>query len=478
MTPSKAPSRSIISGSIVSTAVIASLVVGLAPAHAQIPPPIVSPDRVPDVPPTPPGQSPFPFFDNFSWRAFIALNWPAMPGTPNRGQPDRTRAFGDTRGPRVWQTWKSRYEIFQPSGAIPAPWASYAGQNPCSVGFSNEVTTLSSFSAFSDFNQAAFSLSKLGNPLVAQNQTYVRYEVRANRQEFDSIVGNKWYLAANLPGPNNAVPFNTQSIEVKASWRILTDKDTPAIRGRYYVVPRAQVFDIVANKCVLQDIALVGFHIVVKTPDRPQWIWSTFEQIDNVPGLTSEPKPPPGIPFSFNNPGQPQTLNPPRGPTPISSINPPVANPAAMQVVRKQRIQPDTMNTNAAFWNLPQIKGTVWQNYMLVSTQWPTQIAPESPSNNGVPFPSGGSEIANTTMETYFQFDGGSCMDCHTISNSQGRDFVMFVTMDAFRPTVAAPSEAFSAKIAAEQANQTATALDNDPLVKALADFFDAAKTK
>jgi hypothetical protein len=120
----------------------------------------------------------------------------------------------------------------------------------------------------------------------------------------------------------------------------------------------------------------------------------------------------------------------------------------------------------------------VWQNYMLVSTQWPTQIAPESPSNNGAPFPSGGSEIANTTMETYFQFDGGSCMDCHTISNNQGRDFVMFVTMDAFRPTVAAPSEAFSAKIAAEQANQTATALGNDLLVKALADFFDEAKTK
>jgi hypothetical protein len=477
MTPSKTLPQ-LASVAIAAAAMIASFVAGMMPAHAQIPPPIVSPDRVPDVPPTPPGMSPFPFFDNFSWRAFIALNWPARPGAANRGQPDRTRAFGDTKGPRVWETWKSRYEIFQPGGAIPTPWASYAGQNPCGSGFSNEVTTLSSFSAFSDFNQAVFSLSKVGNPLVAQTQTYARYEVRANQQEFDSIVGNKWYLAANLPGPNNAVPFNLQSMEVKAAWRILTDKDTPAIRSRYYVVPNAQVFDVVAGKCTLQDIALVGFHIVTKTPDRPQWIWSTFEQVDNVPGLTTEPKPPAGIPLSFNNPSQPQTLTPPRAPPPISSTNPPVATPTAMQVVRKQKIQPDTMNTNAAYWNLPQIKGTVWQNYMLVATQWPTQISPENPSNNGVPFPDGGSEVANTTMETYFQFDGGTCMDCHTISNSQGRDFVMFVTMDAFRPNVAAPSEAFTAKMEAVQANQTATSLGNDPMIKALGEFFDAARTK
>lgn len=28
----------------------------------------------------------------------------------------------------MWSTWKSRYEIFQPDGAIPSPWASYDGR--------------------------------------------------------------------------------------------------------------------------------------------------------------------------------------------------------------------------------------------------------------------------------------------------------------------------------------------------------------
>jgi hypothetical protein len=184
------------------------------------------------------------------------------------------------------------------------------------------------------------------------------------------------------------------------------------------------------------------------------------------------------VPFSFNNPGLPQTLNPAKQPPSISLDNKPVADPSPMQVVRKQPIVPQTMNMNAAYWNLPQIKGTVWQNYMLVMTQWPTKIAPEDPTNAGNPFPSSGSALGNTTMETYFQFDGGSCMVCHAKSNEGGRDFVMFVTMDAFRPGVHAPSELFSAKIAADGSLQSGTALSSDPVMKSLMEFFEAAEQK
>ena len=82
-------------------------------------------------------------------------------------------------------------------------------------------------------------------------------------------------------------------------------------------------------------------------------------------------------------------------------------------------------------------------------------------------------------METYFQFDGGSCMDCHTISNSAGRDFVMFVTVDAFRPSVPAPAALFSAKVSTgAQARRTENALSNEPMLKSLQQFFDAAKLK
>jgi hypothetical protein len=298
-------------------------------------------------------------------------------------------------------------------------------------------------------------------------------------------------LADNLPTATTPVPFKSGSTETKAAWRVLTDADTAEVRKRYYIVPGAQVLDVSSGQCVARDIALVGFHIVTKTPHRPQWIWSSFEHVDNVPGLSSEPQPPAGIPRSFNNSSQQQTLIPENRPPRLSPDNPPVSDPTPMQVVRKQAIKPKTMDMNRAYWDLPEIKGTVWQNYMLVMTQWPTQVAPETPNNNGTPFPSSGSSLANTTMETYFQFDDGSghCMTCHHLSNRRGRDFVMFVTFDAFRPdapdmnalanpNVQSPGGPTAARANGDALRRSRETLMSDPLIRSLSDFFEATRDK
>ena len=55
---------------------------------------------------------------------------------------------------------------------------------------------------------------------------------------------------------------------------------------------------------------------------------------------------------------------------------------------------------------------------------------------------------------------------------------MMFVTMDAFRPGVLAPSELFSAKVAADGSLQAGVALSNDQMVKSLMEFFEAAEQK
>lgn len=422
---------------------------GASQINAQPLPPTVSPDLPVDV--ATPTSDIFPAFDDFSWRSFIALNWPAQVGADKRGKADLGRRFADATGPRVWTTWKSRFEIFQPDGKVPAAWTSFDGQNPCGPTHSNAVTTLSAFTAFGDFNQATMSLENLANPLVARNGTYVRYDVRVNEAEFNSIVANEWYLAAKLPDASNATTapaFNTGSVEVKAAWKILTSADGPEARARYYTIDDAQVFDPASNACVAMDIALVGLHIVSKTPSLPQWVWSTFEHIDNVPGA-EHPAPPAGVGLSFNDPSLPQSLDPRRRPLAITPDNPPVANPTPMQVVRLQSIQPSTVATNLAYWSSPEIKGSVWENYMLVMTQWPTNTSP-APDNPGEPFPAAGSALANTTMETYFQRDGFSCMDCHQIANEEGRDFVMFVSFDAFRPGVTAPADLFTERLAPE----------------------------
>jgi hypothetical protein len=83
------------------------------------------------------------------------------------------------------------------------------------------------------------------------------------------------------------------------------------------------------------------------------------------------------------------------------------------------------MAMNRAYWALPGIKGTVWEHYMLVADQWPTQPHPIDPYNDGVFFPEGRKEnLVNTTIETYSQDPPSSCMSCHQGFNARGRDFI------------------------------------------------------
>lgn len=475
---------------IAAVALIVAICAPSRQASAQDITPKVLPDRLDDVPDAP--TNPFPRFDNFSWRAFIALNWPAQDGAPNRGLPDRTKKLGDA-GPRVWETYKARYEVFAPGAPKPAAWTSYDGTNPCGGAVTNQTKTLSAFSHFADYNQAAFTLATLANPLVDQNRMYTRYEVRFSREQFNSIVddNNKWYIKQNLPTAAKPGKFQNGSIEIKAAWRILKDGDGTN-RARFYVT-KAMVFDPVATTqagsivCRESDVALVGFHVAIKTPLRPQWIWSSFEHVDNVPPKSTEPdaKNVPA-PYSFNSGNPPAALAPAAAPRMISDSNPPNPNPDPMQVVRLQPIQPDTMKMNCDYWNLPDIKGTIWANYMLIMTQWPTAPENPDPSNMGAPFPIGtASTLANTTMETYQQRNGHSCMECHQeVSNRLGRDFVAFMALDAHDPaqqTLAATAFGLNPRNVAPQdrAKRPArplatpaparTALDDDPAVKALA---------
>jgi hypothetical protein len=244
-----------------------------------------------------------------------------------------------------------------------------------------------------------------------------------------------------LPDPDNPAQLPAGSIAVKAAWRLLTAADPPAVRARYYVVENANVVDVgktlAAGRvvCSKSDIALVGLHIVIRTRFRPQGIWSTFEQVDNVPpvgkGDAREPDArQAGLPYSYFDASKPRLGLWPRfgspDTLPVSLRNPPKMVPTPMQVVRRYPIHPSTVAMNRAYAALPGVKGTVWEHYMLVANQWPTVTRPVDPRNDGVFFPQMRKEnLVNTTMETYFQDPPSSCMACHhKVANVYGRDFV------------------------------------------------------
>ena len=450
----------VIRADLLTTLLLASLAAlgSLGPVVAEEVTPLVAPFSIEDVPST--RVDPFPGFDNFAWRAFIALNWPSLTDPGHRGVADRSKGFGDP-GPRVWETFKSRYELFQVGpdwrAAAPGPWTTYDARNPCGPDIDGRTKTLASFEPFLDFNQAAFLPGVAANPLVAQNRTYVRYEVRVNELEYSALAASGWSRGENLPDEAHPAHLPAGSIAVKAAWRLLTSADTPAIRARYYVVENVEVVDVAKTLaagrtvCSKSDVALVGLHVVIKTKYRPQGIWSSFEHVDNVPpageGEAREPDAKDAAaPYSFfdaSKPdlglwptfGSPDTL-------PVSLQNPPKIDPRPMQVVRRHPIHPSTMAANRGYWSLPGIKGTVWEHYMLVASQWPTVTHPADPQNDGVYFPglalpadaarenyqtpdAPKENLVNTTIETYLQDPPSSCMSCHqAVSNALGRDFV------------------------------------------------------
>jgi hypothetical protein len=374
---------------------------------------------------------PFAFFDDFSWRSFVALVWPALQG--QRGVADAAQGIGTGSSPLVFETYKADWEVFQQQGAAPASWNTFGGKNPCpnvpSSGFNDLV--LASFTKFGNVGQAG--VHGLVGPLVAQNGTYVLYLAAVNSVEFNQILANQWYLRSKL----SSVRFTPDGlgnnpIDIKSSWVVI--KNNHPNPARYYT-RTAWVFDLTTNSCSKQTVGLVGLHIVTKTGSRAQWVWSTFEQIDNVPGTGAT------APFGFNN-GQAAPPMPIVNPT--SFPPPPIPPQPPMNVIRQTPIAASTQTTNAKYQAALKTRGLgVWQFYQLVATQWPVPgNAPQNPATPAFTFPGTGATtaFANTTMETFDQRNiRQSCMACHNIvgptNASASTDFLWMLELNAFPAT-------------------------------------------
>ncbi len=407
----------------------------------------------PNAPPNATSEQARPFFDWFSWESFIALNWPASgTGRGNPDQPNNPSVFtGMTNtAPVTWGTYKANWELFDQYDKRPTPWNDY--NSPYAPALCPQaqqtdkqlVMVTKGDTELQDVNQA-FSF-----PLVDQASNFVYFEVRYNQPQYEWIRGTDgnqatWlYLMKNLPPCTTqpctgvALPPNPQnpgdSIMVKAAWRNISG--LPAAQQQRYYTVNAWVYDSRTNQCTQTKMGMVGFHIAQKTSLFTEWIWSSFEQVDNVPPKVDN------VPSSFNN----GTDNPPTGtqgfanrPTYTAPGQLP-ANPTPTQVSRLNPIPTtppgaSTVDVNNTFHAaLP--KTSVWQYYELVITQWPTNPTQfKAPANRGVypqdcggAFPVNGA--VNTTLETYFQnaqlatgAGGNSCMSCHFNAGTGLRDF-------------------------------------------------------
>lgn len=359
-------------------------------------------------------------FDVFSWQSFVALNWPANPdGTPNN-----QLVIGQMpNGPVVWQSWKESRDIFLLDGAKPSAWHE-SNALPDACKHLNPGSIPAGTIHLSQVGKTPNVLDESGEPfqtgpLIDQNGQYTRYEILTNEAMFNYILENNLYSKngqktfgkdADFPASNPSTG-RVGAIMLKAAWIKMGGKFDPA---RYHTT-HALVYDNpeeqhgVKPACALEQVGLVGFHIAHKTEGEPQWIWSTFEHVANAPTKGDDRS---STAYNFFDAACTHcTINEP----PPRPWNPAAPYTQPTQIERVIPITEDAKKINQVFHAALEnaVPGSVWVNYELVSTQWPTNAkSPTDPT--GVPAPS---FLANTTLETYIQGDikqtSSSCMACH-----------------------------------------------------------------
>ncbi|NEQ35185.1 MAG: hypothetical protein F6K40_02210 [Okeania sp. SIO3I5] len=418
-------------------------------------------------------------FDVFSWQSFIAFNWPVdsegnpLPEITDSGTPE-------------WQTWKESLQVFRPDGGDPMQDTPRRCDN--NPGNMRELYVTSSiFSNTVDQNIADEVDQAFTSPLYDQNGKEVRYEIFINDEEYNYIVDNKLYnldgqiaysqnshLPVNFPTGDNATG-EVGVIELKLAWKELNidDRSLPHldIPSRFYtetvLLPDLDdngepILDRNGNfkNCEEKQMGLVGMHISHKTKSSPQWIWATFEQVDNLDvndleSVNGRPLYP--LFHDYSAAGQTLPVNVPPIPRDIKTGKPDISGMKRTQVSRPIPIPKAKQQLNEQAQGILAAVSSPLQYYELIDTQWPTAPLPTdkcrfptdscyaavpgnpSPDNlpEGITRKSTGSPapvyLTNSIMETYFQtgnqeahfqengfpfdntqvFGTESCMACH-----------------------------------------------------------------
>jgi len=416
-----------------------------------------------------------------AWQEFIDLNWQADAKKPGFADPNvPSSAFGepDNVNPTVWESYLEATDVFR-SAMLKSD---LIGRN--SIKSTAQTTwlrprpPLKALSRLSKLGDTSIQLSSVtqadGGWLTAQTGDLVFYEVKLNQDEYEFITTNvfngndlttfagqaacasqpgmKGRGGFNLPAGNNAGNYDSDcqgnnvtygqdigSIEVKASWVVLPADGSLNYR---YKISQAEINDPFGNK-TNATVGLSGLHIIHKLPGAPQFIWATFEQIDNSPDDNNGHPGPPVLPHNTNQKQQntvfsffdtecttstdpvykciPNTQ--PGPPCPANGPEPAGCTPysAPMQVTRMTPVQNDANKVTEYAWSLMP-NNSVFNYYRLIDVQWPNAPSPVAPGTTTNNMPAGDITpnpitrfVANTTMETFVQ-NKQSCMSCHQVA--------------------------------------------------------------
>ena len=341
-------------------------------------------------------------FHQFEWQWFLALVQPSV----------------DAPGERVFET----YPIYQPGQTDQCAANLITGQKNLAKVLA--VRTAKDDATFDpilpeDIAQAT------GEALFDRGRNVVYYTIQYSPSECQGTA-------------EGGFPPNTT--EIKAAWRVLKEADP-----NYYTI-EATIPEVSPQPMVL---GLVGFHLVISTKNHPEFVWATFEHNTNAPNCT-DPQAVPDGGWSFTSAECAECLKrlPPSECTECNfntGIQPPPPLPLTSDPTEVCRVYTDGTDwepktggndndTNRANINalndqlvgpdgfLTQLSAddpmAVWKNYSLIGGLWTNGGV----GSKGDDVQRGSLELANLTMETFFQQAQQNCFTCHNYDPAKPLD--------------------------------------------------------
>jgi hypothetical protein len=247
-------------------------------------------------------------FARFAWRNFIYLNSPAKPAsfsgkgqtTVVRGNIDPNRNFVASGGKTFYQSGQTTTSNFSKNILV---WESFAHRTELLPKLSGKLPNFQTAAPTYRYQILTVPATNARfnhldeNSQIAQNVIFfpkngstpsknpfddyqILFEAKVNQAEYDYVNTFFGTAPSSIELPPNSI-FKSDSIEIKAAWRVLTQAMIDS--GRYHTAeaiyytgtdedpePQVGVF------------GLIGLHIIRKMENYPTFVYATFEHVDNL----------------------------------------------------------------------------------------------------------------------------------------------------------------------------------------------------
>ena len=266
----------------------------------------------------------------FAWNQFIALNWPAVPQDGTNREKPSVLPFGTTGQPLIWQTYRSRVELFPWQDSLPPGATQDPGTGKVTFHYNatpqyyykkkiqscnqspdpgvppwvnlDEISQIGlnfmfDGDASDDYPPTGNSVPKLIRFLAKGNSMYSEYinehsYFNHGGTYFQDVTNFKNAVANDKPPADGSgfIEFPSDTVMVKSAWRLLTKAELAS--GRFYSAP-VRFYEKKAGKICYNDEAgwgMVALHIVQRSPSTPHYFtFATFEQADNITNVFGNP---------------------------------------------------------------------------------------------------------------------------------------------------------------------------------------------